>query len=552
MGEVARRDFLKGAAVAGMGLVGAVSMAACAPQSAASSSTLPSTGASAADIEWDREADVVVVGGGGTGMCAAWEAANAGCSVLVLEKSEMLGGNTSLSGGMIQAAGTELQKANGVEDDVERYAEEQVALGMDLVDEEIVRDMCYQSPDMITWLEGLGRVFDTLASVPSFKPYSNDENWARRVHQFGVGTADYGKEHTDKIWADCERLGCESELNTEVVKLICDDANGVVGVVAKEGTNTMNIKANKGVVLAAAGIDNNKEMAKELNKLQYFGLKQVEAGFGVLFEKPSNTGDGIRMGMEIGAALNLSDACVMIPALYPGGVTDYWSFENPGTTTNKYNSAQFPGSIIVNCRGNRFMQEDGMWGMQCGRIYREIVDTGRLLEEPGNTGIFAVTDSSYIEYWRTADKMGSASSLDEMVASGALYRADTLEDLAAQIGVETANFTRTVSRWNDICDAGVDYDFARETDFGRIENGPFYAFPINFFTTMGTAGGLKINKDCQVIDVNGEVIPRLYAGGMNAGGWMGHYYHSCGWAVLGTVVLGRNAGRHVATLDSWA
>lgn len=463
----------------------------------------------------------------------------------------------SLSGGMIQAAGTKMQAERGIDDDVERFAEEQIALGMGLVDEEIVRDMCVQSPGMIDWLVGLGRVFDTVASVPSFKPYSNDDNWAPRVHQLGVGTAQYGKEHTDVIWAACEELGCEHELNTEVVRLINDGELGVVGVVAKQGSGTINIKAKKGVILATAGIDNNMEMARQHNKMQYWALRQAEGGFAVSFEKPTNTGDGIRMGMEIGAATDFSDACVMIPTLYPGGVTDYWSVDHPGTTTNEYGSAQLPGSIIVNNRGNRFVQEDGMWGMIMGRIYREIIDEGLIMAEPGKTGIFAVTDSRYVDYWLTPDKhpnpamIEEGATADDVAAAGLLIKTDTLEELAAQMGVDAANFKRTIDRWNELSAEESDVDFGRVTDFGSIEVGPFYGIQINFFTAMGTAGGLKINKDCQLLDVNGEVIPRLYAGGQNAGGWMGHYYHSCGWAVLGTVVQGRNAGRHVATLDPW-
>lgn len=154
------------------------------------------------------------------------------------------------------------------------------------------------------------------------------------------------------------------------------------------------------------------------------------------------------MGMEIGAATDFSDACVMIPTLYPGGVTDYWSVDHPGTTTNKYGSAQLPGSIIVNNRGNRFVQEDGMWGMIMGRIYREIIDEGLIMAEPGKTGIFAVTDSRYVDYWLTPDKhpnpamIEEGATADDVAAAGLLIKADTLEELAAQMGVRRTSSGR--------------------------------------------------------------------------------------------------------------
>lgn len=535
MADITRRGFVAGAATAALASVGA--------------------GVASADTadgrEWADVADVVVVGGGGTGLAAAWEVANAGLDVLVLEKSEELGGNTGLSGGMIQAAGTKLQAEKGIEDDVDRFAEEQLALGMGMVDEDIVRDMCTQSPAMIDWLCELGRTFDTVASVPSFKPYSNDSNWAPRVHQLGIGTSGYGKEHTDCIWTSAQDMGARATLACEVTHLVKGPDGGVIGVEASMDGQTVSIKARRGVVLAAAGIDNNLEMARELNKMQFWALSQIENGCAFLYEKPTNTGDGIRMGMEIGAALNLSEACVMIPSLYPGGVTDYFSLLHPDAEPNKYGSNPDRGVIFVNCRGNRFMQEDAMWGHCMGRIYQEVVDTGKVTGSLADAGIFGVADSEGVEYWRTADRLGENADLDELVEAGSLLRADTVEALAEAMGVDAANLARTVERWNQIAENGQDPDFGRETDFAPIEHAPYYACPVNFLTTMGTAGGLRIDVDCHVLDTAGEAIPRLFAAGQNAGGWMGKYYHSCGWAVLGTVVLGRNAGRAAAATEAW-
>lgn len=558
MNRIDRRSFLKGSVLAGVGAMGAVGLSACAPQVAGSKGEgEPLASTSGADVAWDREADVVIVGGGGTGWAAAYEATKAGCEVLVLEKNTMMGGNTAMSGGMIQGAGTRLQKENGIEDSVERFTDEQIALGMGMVDEDVVRSICEQSPEIIELMEELGQVYTTLDSVSSFKPYSNDDNWAFRVHWIyehdgeTVGGGGLGVRHVDAFRVPAEEAGCVGETNTEVVKLIKDAERGIVGVVAKKGTDTFNVKARKGVVLAAAGIDGNKEMAKSLNKMQYWALRQVEAGHGNLLIAQTNTGDGIRMGMEVGADLNMSEACIMIPKINPAGVHDYYQYVNPEAVRNRYSTSPSDAMIFVNRFGNRFMQEDAMWGYCMGKIYQEVRDTGRIFDEEGNTGIFAVTDAAHAEEWLTEERFGEGTTLDQLLESGAIIKADTLQELAAIMDVPAATLERTVQRWNEISDAGEDFDFGRDTGFARIETAPFYASQIDGMAALGTAGGLKINANCEVIDVNGNVIPRLYAGGQNAGGWMGQYYHSCGWAVLGTAALGRTAGIQVAALDSW-
>ena len=190
------------------------------------------------------------------------------------------------------------------------------------------------------------------------------------------------------------------------------------------------------------------EMARQHNKMQYWALRQAEGGFAVSFEKPTNTGDGIRMGMEIGAATDFSDACVMIPTLYPGGVTDYWSVDHPGTTTNKYGSAQLPGSIIVNNRGNRFVQEDGMWGMIMGRIYREIIVKSakkRILVTETRTARNKAIKS---EVKTMVKKVYAAiDSKDQEAAKAALKAAISTLDKATTKGVYHKNTTsRKISR----------------------------------------------------------------------------------------------------------
>ena len=543
MENINRRSFVSGAALSAAALV-AAPMAARADEAART---------------WDKEADVVVVGAGGTGLAAAAQAATDGASVLVLEKSDMIGGNTGLSGGLILAAGTKVQADLGIDDDVERFAEEQIALGMGAVDEDLVRRMCVESPEIVEWLQGMGKEYNIVNGVPSLKPYSNDENWAPRCHWHQHADNPYqsaglGMEHTEALRTTAEAGGAVIETGVEVTKLITDGENGVIGVeaVTVDG-QPIAVRANKGVILATAGVDNNIELARKLNKLQYWALQQIEKGCGYLFEMATNTGDGIRMGMEIGADVVTSEACVMISSpLYPGAVQDFHVVDYPDAAPNLYQSSPLPGTIFVNEHGNRFFQEDAMWGYATGKIYQEVRDNGHIDEPLSAAKIYGLVDGGNLEYWLACDKLGTDASVDDMVASGRLLKDDTLEGLAEQMGVNVENLVATVERWNGFVADGEDRDFGRVADMAPIAEGPFYAANMNSLVIMGTTGGLKINADCQVIDVNGNVIPRLYAGGQNAGGWMGQYYHSCGWSVLGTAVHGRNAGRHAASLESWA
>ena len=130
------------------------------------------------------------------------------------------------------------------------------------------------------------------------------------------------------------------------------------------------------------------------------------------------------------------------------------------------------------------------------------------------------------------------------MASGALYYGETIEELAAAIGVPAVNLKAQLEMWNAYAAAGEDAQFGRKTGLMEI-TGPFYAYK-NVAYNLGSLGGLKINLDAQVIDVNGNVIPGLYAAGLNAGGWIGPYYPGSGTAIIGTVHWGRKAGAAAA------
>ena len=165
---------MKGAALGGAALAGAGALASCSPAAECPAPGVPE--------KWDKEADVVIVGGGGTGIVAAIAALEAGASVTVLEKAAVVGGTTSVSGGVIQASSTEFQRAAGVEDDTpDAHFEYWVTAGEGIADPELVRVMADNAPDNIQWLVDHGVDYVSVYGVSPI-PYVDPAVMVPRIH----------------------------------------------------------------------------------------------------------------------------------------------------------------------------------------------------------------------------------------------------------------------------------------------------------------------------------------------------------------------------------
>lgn len=502
-------------------------------------------------ITWDYEADLVVVGGGGSGFCAAIEAAAAGCTVLVIEKGGVCGGDSYMCGGAIQAAGHPLQvELSGVEGDTgEKFAEDIIRWGQGLVDEEMVRDLCTSSADELDFMIGCGREYTTIDYLqPVWGIDGDHDEWYPRCF---FGAENYGV-HFPPL--ENKLMTYEDQVTiltaTEGTHLIRNAEGRVIGVEADDGKNIIHARANKGVVLSTAGIDHDKELAKHVHPVQYWGLQMEDAGLGHSFchDNIYNTGDGIRMGLEIGADPCFGQACCMGDEHNTGGTDDYSIPQANGFETNRWGSVPFAGNILVGPRGTRYVQEDAVWGYLSQQTARHLLDMGINLDKLDKFA-YLVTDADHVWCWDNGSHDGN---LDTYNAGGTLVQADTLEELAEKMGVPAATLVRTVEEWNGYCDDEFDPDFGRQVDFGKIQTPPFYA-DVYKPMVLGTAGGLRTNVNAQVMSVNGDPIPGLYAAGMIMTGTVTPpFYPGCGWAILNTVHWGRRAGQQVAALDSWA
>jgi fumarate reductase flavoprotein subunit len=510
---MSRRNFLKTVGIAGGVVASSGLLAGCAAQPAAG-------------VKWDKTADVVVIGGGGAGLAAAISASKAGAgkSVIVLEKGAATGGSTTLSGGVIQAAGTkyETQFKNVSDDTPEKHYQFYMQAAEGYVNKDLVKLLTDSAPAAIDWMveQGLAYV-NTYAVSPN--PEVDEQYRLPRIHvPGGAGTqakAGTGAQHIavlDKVVKD---LGLEVLLQTPAKNLVLDAAGNVVGVNADANGKTLMVKANKGVVIATSSFDHNEEMCRA------FSLQQLwELQTGVCYTAPTNTGDGIKMGMAVGADLEGMGGTVGVEAVTMGA--------DPlaeGVTA-------VPG-IWVNVQGQRFVNEATHYAYSIRAVFNQ----------QGHKA-FAIFDDK-------VRQMGGAvlggiwgpwsDDLAAEIAAGKVFKADTLEALAQAIGINANQLPVTVAQWNEQAKAGEDKVFGKKVALQAFETAPFYAAPVTS-VNLGSCGGLKINTSCQVLNVEGKVIPHLYAAGMAAGGYIGPYYPGSGTAVLATVVLGRVAGEAAA------
>ena len=282
------------------------------------------------------------------------------------------------------------------------------------------------------------------------------------------------------------------------------------------------IKARKGVVLATSGYDYNVDMAKAMSKSQYIVL--TEEG-NISGSCVGNTGDGIRMGMEVGAGLagiggainvSLNGSIGRDPTSNVGGCTT-------GISVNKY--------------GPRFVDEWCQYGYYMNAVFNQ-----------DDHICWTITDQAAVDREGGTAMGFTSEDLSADVEAGSVVKADTVEELANAIGISAAGLASTLATWNADCAKGVDSAFGKTECLNPIETGPFYAAKTASYN-LGTLGGLKINTDAQVCRFDGTPIEHLYAGGLCTGGWAGQFYPGSGTAILSTVHWGRKAGRNAAAND---
>lgn len=456
--------------------------------------------------QWHQETDVVVVGAGLAGYCAALEAAHAGAQVLVLEKQPEIGGSSLLSSGFIAFAGTECQKAAGVADDEARLYADLRRAGGEQNDERLLKVYVEQQLATYRWLNEIGIAFKTVElsaaqSVPRTHPV-DPHALLHRIRELGEATG----RVTTRPQAAASRL--------------CTDAAGAVtGVIASLDGQAVAICARRGVVLTTGGFSRDEELLRNFAPHQAGGVRYGGEG---------NTGDGLRMAWQLGAGF-----CDM------GYIKGTFGFHPNAGKEKGRGWTKLPvyrGGIAVNQQGRRFVDES--------KSYKLLGDA--VLQQPGAIA-YQIFDADIMD---GATDGVSPFDFRSARSRGLTFEADTLAGLATRLDIDPQELVATVDRYNADVTAGKDTAFGRgglSMQYGslrRLERPPFYAYP-STSGVIATYCGLTVDAETRVLNVFGERIPRLYAAGEIMGGFHGVAYMT-GSALGKCLIFGRIAGRTAA------
>lgn len=544
---------------------------------------------------WDQEYDVIVVGSGGGGMTAALCAQAQGLSALVIEKDAFYGGTSAVSGGGIWIPNNDDIAADGGQDSYEealRYLKGLIPEHE--VSQERLEAYLHNAPAMVRHLKSLGVQFRSVKLYPdyypdrpggkegrrSMEPTDFDaqllgEEFARQRPAYPstllMGRVAMNQVEAHKLfarapgwiwltlklvfgyWLDLawrrktprdrrQVLGqgmvaqlryallqrqVPLWLETGLQELVSDNGR-VTGVVAEHKGKRLRLHARRGVVLACGGFESNQQMRE-----QYLPKPTSTAWSAA---PPINHGDGIRAGQKLGASVRLMNEVWGAPtARKPGTANQIPLFVERG----------MPNCLAVNRKGERFVNE--------ATAYPDFVKAMYADDAKGNGTVpcWFVFDATF----RCKYPMGiflpgqiePDSRLPKDWLDSVYYRADTLEALAAKIGVDAVNLKRSVGKINDYAKTGVDADFGKgrtaidryysdpsvkpNTCLGPVIKPPFYA--VRFDPgDIGTKGGLNVDARARVLREDGSVINGLYATGNTTAAVMGSTYPGAG-ATLG-------------------
>lgn len=480
------------------------------------------------------EADVAVVGGGTAGMVAAAYAAENGLKPVLIEKLPGVGGN------LMMLEITFGQRTEFTDADQVYYPEEEIVSDFlkyshYLVNPVMVKRFVERSGQNIKWLTNRG--VEIVANTPT-------ELNGRRVGHVYKNVFPHRNmiEAMRKIILD---NGGKIIVETRADKLIQDKNGRVVGVHGKDyKDDDIVVKAKGGVILATGGYGANPKLLKLLNP-------DMPADTPITGIKTS-TGDGIQMGLDIGANVVGGDAFISEGAL-PWKV-DYREVigEKTWIAANVLNKGP---SLQLNKNGKRFFNE-GLGGdfsvsgnamrINGNYMYTLIDDDERRDLESGSGAVFG-----YFAHALPGDKMTGLSNLfsgkGRMAQVG--FVGQTIEEVAEKAGLDPKAVRETVDRYNKLCEEGVDVDFGKDRRYLRpVKKAPFYIAK-GQHTICDTAGGLQVNEDARVLNTKGEPIPGLYASGAMAGGKYGPSYVynvATGYASATAMMGGTFAVQHIA------
>ena len=574
--EISRRNFLKGAAATALtaavaGVTKPLAFADEAPAAEESSTWYdakyfakpdPIT-----DIAETVETDVVVVGAGNGGLVAAASVVDEGAKLVLVEKNAMW----ITWAGEMGAYNTKLMKEKyGIE-----YSDEELLE----ISNEICRYASYENDQRLVnlWLFNSGRTMDWFVDQMESKGihmfletdmkdcrYMNKPQTHTVYETFEeLGPNYMGSQLANPKWVEIiQEKGGEIMWETKAMQLVQDADGKVTGIIvqAKDG-KYIQINAAKGVILSTGGYGGNPEM---MDALRYRDKDVICNNLGCAFAQ----GDGIKMAMWAGADIDRNHA---------GGI----AFDRAAVDLDHHTGAPYttglgdiwwPGSqpwLNLNTRGERYCNEDNTydfhingWLMQPGHIAFQLFDSNywddvvafhtticsRVVAVPGARNSEVLPNVMPCKDGEQFYNVYIKPALD----SGKLMQADTLEELADKLGFEgefKENFLKSVERYNELCEGGVDLDFGKQKkDLRPVVKAPFYGICIGEWL-LATMNGVRVNTNLQAIKPDGSAIEGLYVVGNDMGGFFANSYPQMfgGTAQGKTVCFARLAALHACT-----
>jgi 3-oxo-5alpha-steroid 4-dehydrogenase len=468
---------------------------------------------------WSDEADVVIIGLGCAGVCAAIEAREAGADVLVLERASGGGGVTSMAAGHVYlGAGTRVQKAVGVEDTVEDMYT-YLVMNTPEPDEAKIRQYCEESVAHFDWLVEQGVPFnDTMyqgkhvmqmtdecliwSGNEEVHPFRDKAKPAPRGHKVAQPGEGGGAKMMEVLIARAEALGIRVVYDAHVHDLVREN-DRIVGVGYRVfGEEKGAVLGRKGVILATGQFTENEDLLKEyLPELLVDGYTRQYT--------PNDDGAGHLLGKSVGGALKHMDGALVTAAFYPP-------------------ESHIKG-ILVNKEGKRYVTEDSYHSRsslfttkQTDRTGYLILDEAIYAPDPPAWGAYPLVDA-----W------------------------ESIEEMEKGLDLPTGSLQKTMADYNAAAEKGEDPEFHKKPKWVQpLTNPPYAALDasVGAATYMAfTLGGLDVSIDGEVLTIEGDVVPGLYAvGGCASNIAQDGTGYSSGTCIGESTFFGRRAGRHAA------
>ena len=487
---ISRRSFLSGTAIAG-GALAAAGILGCSPSGAKESKSDDATETSTKTIEASEtvDVDVVVVGGGMSGLAAAVQLGENGTKTAVLEKSTVTGGNgTGVEG--IFAVDSSWQKERGIAIEPASVLDSEVVSSQRRANPLLWMDLIQKSGGNFDWLLEKGVEFSGV--VDAYNAHGNPGK-VETFHWFNGGTGATG--YVGQMQAAAEDEGVTFYMETAGEQLIMEDGK-IVGIYAKKKDGSYIQFNAKAVILATGGFADSDEYVEKLGfHMEHLLHVSMSAG------DPTHDGDGFRMAMEAGAKDNREITCCLN------------GFYVDGLPFNANLSEMIDKTVSMNClwvneEADRYTSEYPM----------DVSPQAEVKPSLCQKASYIVFDQAFVDSWDREEFPDAIDQLNSSIKnclSKNAYTSDSIRGLAEQIGLDADNFEKTVNRYNELCTSGKDSDFAKPAEFMKaITTAPYYILRQDHWV-MACIGGIHTNRKFEVCTDKEESIPGLYAVGID-------------------------------------